>query len=111
MMAGPLVIGTGTYLAPDAHEVAGCDDCCLRFESWCHHPGCDEDASLGDTHVMLFTLEPGQSPDWCPLRKGPLTVQLKGVPCPNGPHGTLDRQDGKGPQQLYCEVCAPKDAP
>jgi hypothetical protein len=53
-------------------EVEGCDECWLRDSNgwcqWCGHPG----AEAAD-----LPRDQEQAPDWCPLRKAPLTIALK----------------------------------
>lgn len=88
-------------------KVTGCDDCPLydNDTSGCNHP----DDVENWTPFRIDNLGRTITPDWCPLRKGPLTVALEGVPCPRGPHGMLNRRDGNGYQEMYCELCAPEE--
>ena len=73
--------------------VTGCDDCPLKEGYWtedvlehlCAHPDAPENA---DTFVDAYMAgrphrAAGQgAPDWCPLRKGPLTIALVGAADP-----------------------------
>ncbi len=66
-------------MSDDTTEVTGCADCPLRevydgYGPQCHVAPRDADGELPEGPGG----EVGEgSPDWCPLRKGPITIRLK----------------------------------
>lgn len=71
--------------------VGGCADCCLcgvvefqiGSQAICQHP----ESRRPDSRFRAVSDEderaPDESPDWCPLRTSPLTVQLRAAPTTN----------------------------
>lgn len=66
------------------HKVTGCNDCCFEYaddlgEVFCKHP---ETLKLNVIGKLLYTLfndkdEDGVNPDWCPLKKEPITISIE----------------------------------
>ncbi len=85
-----------------ATEVTGCSDCPFRenydgMGQFCHLAMTEvlklPDAEHDDHEVDTDEVPEGETPDWCPLRKGPATILLKSASCPEC--GANGYQDGE----------------
>jgi len=62
------------------HKVKGCSDCNFNIRreeyiySYCGHPAHPNNNGIPDDEDKLF--EP-ITPDWCPLKKQPITISIK----------------------------------
>lgn len=65
------------------HTVTGCSDCPLNnsmYDGWgtsqCNHPKIHGDKGNNDNNTSDIE-EDGQTLAWCPLKKEPITINLK----------------------------------
>ncbi len=60
-------------------KVKNCNDCSFLYDAWwCHAPGDTDGKHIPREDSTPEDYKPPPLPDWCPLRKGSVIVELDG---------------------------------